>query len=93
MLAYDGEHVPDVLGVCAASAALALSEVPFPKPIAGVRVCLIDGSFVVNPTAAQAAGADLDLVIAGTKEAVMMVEGSASFVPEERMLRIYTLNE
>lgn len=67
-------QVPDVLGITAASAALALSEVPFPKPVAGVRVAQVEGVLVVNPTKAQQAVATLDLVVAGTKDAVMMVE-------------------
>eukprot|EP00967_Tisochrysis_lutea_P157561 scaffold320062_cov28-Tisochrysis_lutea.AAC.1 len=82
VFSFDGVNVPDVLGICAASAALALSEVPFPKPVAGVRVAQVDGQLIVNPTLEEQAAATLDLVVAGTKDAVMMVEGAAAFVPE-----------
>lgn len=91
VLAYDGRTVPDVLGICAASAALALSEVPFPKPVAGVRVAQVNGQLVVNPTAAEQAIATLDLVVAGTKDAVMMVEGAAAFVPEATVVEALEL--
>jgi len=87
VLAYDLQHLPDVLAVCSASAALAISEVPFPKPVAAVRVALVDGKFLVNPTSEELGEApELDMVIAGTKEAVMMVEGEARFVPEEQVI-------
>jgi polyribonucleotide nucleotidyltransferase len=91
VFAYDGQTVPDVLGICAASAALALSEVPFPKPVAGVRVAQVHGKLVVNPTLAEQAVATLDLVVAGTKDAVMMVEGAASFVPEATVVEALEL--
>merc|ERR1740130_1634011 len=94
VLSYDGEHIPDVMGVTAASASLMLSEVPFDKPVACVRVGLVPpaegeegpGTFVVNPTKEQAAASSFDLVLAGTAEAVLMIEGFADFLPEETVL-------
>ena len=94
VLSYDGEHIPDVMGVTAASASLMLSEVPFEKPVACVRVGLLPpaegeegpGTFVVNPTREQAAASSFDLVMAGTAEAVLMIEGFADFLPEEKVL-------
>ena len=93
-LSYDGVHVPDVLAVSAASAALALSQVPFDKPVAGVRVGLLPpkegeegpGTFVVNPTKEEIAVSRLDLMLAGTAEAVLMIEGFSDFLPEELLL-------
>src|SRR5919109_1387671 len=74
-LSADQEHDPDVLAINAASAALALSEIPFDGPVGAVRVGLLDGEFVANPTIAQLEQSDLDMVIAGTAEAILMVEG------------------
>ena len=69
-----------------ASAALTISDIPFEGPIAGVRVGRVDGEFVINPNREQAEKSDLDLVVGGTKDAVMMVEAGADEVPEEVML-------
>src|SRR5713226_6971402 len=66
--------------------ALCLSAVPFDGPVGAVRVGLVDGKLVANPTNAQQAVSSLDLVIAGTEEAVLMVESGANEVPEETML-------
>jgi polyribonucleotide nucleotidyltransferase len=82
----DQENDPDILAMNGASAALCLSGIPFGGPVGAVRVGLVDGKFVVNPTNSQQIGATLDLVIAGTEEAVLMVESGAKEVAEETML-------
>jgi polyribonucleotide nucleotidyltransferase len=82
----DQENDPDVLAMNGASAALCLSGMPFDGPIGAVRVGQVDGRFVVNPTTAQQVASTLELVIAGTEDAVLMVEAGAKEVPEETML-------
>ena len=82
----DNENNPDILSLIGASAALHLSKIPFLGPIGAVRVGLIDGEFVVNPKMSDMDTSDLDLVIAGTKEAITMVEGAANQVPDDKML-------
>src|SRR5574337_1207495 len=74
VLSADQENDPDVLAVLGASAALAISSIPFLGPIAAVRVGRVGGKFVLNPTYAQQEGADSDLVVAGTRTAVVMIE-------------------
>ncbi len=86
VLSYDGEAEGDILALIAASAALTLSGVPFMGPIAGARVGYIDGEYVLNPTKAQVKEGALDLVVAGTSDAVMMVESEAKELSEEEML-------
>lgn len=83
---YDGLHSPEPLAICAASAALAISDIPLIKPIAGVRVGFINNKFIVNPTAEQQKSSKLDLVIAGTEDAVLMIEGYCDFLTEEEIL-------
>ena len=78
VLSADGENDPDVLGVNAASAALHISEIPFMGPIGAVRVGRVDGQLVINPTHAQRAKSDLDLIYAGTRERFLMMEGAAN---------------
>jgi len=82
----DQENDPDVLAMNGASAALCLSGMPFDGPVGAVRVGHVDGKFVVNPTTEQQNASTLELVIAGTEEAVLMVEAGAKEVPEETML-------
>ncbi len=82
----DKVNEPDVLAVTGASAALCISDVPFDGPIAGVRVGRVNGEFVANPTAAQRAASDLDLIVAGSRDAVVMVEGGAQLLPEDVVL-------
>jgi len=82
----DQENDPDVLAMNGASAALCLSGMPFEGPVGAVRVGQVDGRFVVNPTTAEQAVSALELVIAGTEDAVLMVEAGAREVPEETML-------
>ncbi|MDH4038424.1 MAG: polyribonucleotide nucleotidyltransferase [Candidatus Krumholzibacteria bacterium] len=85
-ISYDGLNAPDVLGLVGASAALALSDIPFNDTMSGVRVGRIDGRFVVNPTTEQMESSDIDVIVAGTDDAVMMVEGACKEVSEEDML-------
>ena len=85
VLSTDQENLPDVVGTIAASAALSISEIPFNGPIASVRVGRIDGEFVVNPTFSQLKDSELDLIVAGTRDAIMMVEAGAKLLPEDVM--------
>jgi polyribonucleotide nucleotidyltransferase len=86
VLSHDMENDPDIVAMVAASAALTLSGVPFLGPIAAARVGVIDGQFVLNPMIDEMAKSDLDLVVAGTGDAVMMVESEAKELPEKQML-------
>ena len=85
VLSTDQENDPDVLGTVAASAALTISEIPFLGPIGAVRVGRIDGEFVVNPTYSDLERSELDLVVSGTRDAIMMVEAGAKLLPEDVM--------
>jgi len=85
VLSTDQENDPDVLGTVAASAALSISDIPFQGPIGAVRVGRIDGEFVVNPTVSQLADSELDLIVAGTRDAIMMVEAGAKLLGEDVM--------
>jgi len=86
VLSADSENNPDVLAITGASAALYLSPVPFHNPIAGVRVGLIDEELIVNPTFEQIKNGRLNLIVAGTRDAIVMVEAGAKEVSEEKML-------
>ncbi|MDQ6963456.1 MAG: polyribonucleotide nucleotidyltransferase [Mariprofundales bacterium] len=86
VVSADEDNNPDVIAINGASAALAISGIPFDGPIAASRVGLIDGEFVLNPTYAQMEGSDLDLVVAGTRDAVLMVESEANELSEREML-------
>jgi polyribonucleotide nucleotidyltransferase len=87
VMSYDGENEPDILAMIAASAALTLSGVPFMGPIGAARVGFTtEGEYVLNPSQSQIAESRLDLVVAGTREAVMMVESEAKELSEEEML-------
>lgn len=86
VLSYDGENEPDILAMIAASAALTISGVPFMGPIGAARVGYIDGEYILNPTQEQVKEGQLDLVVAGTPNAVMMVESEAKELSEEVML-------
>ena len=85
VLSTDQENEPDVIGTIAASAALSISEIPFHGPVGSVRIGRIDGEFVVNPTFSQLAESELDLVVSGTRDAIMMVEAGAKLLPEDVM--------
>jgi len=83
VLSADPENIPDILGMIGASAALTISDIPFEGPVGAVRIVRVDGEFVINPTYQQRDMSDLQLVVAGTREGVIMVEGSARQVPED----------
>ena len=86
VLSADNIHDPDVMSINAASAATHISKLPFNGPIGAVRMGLIDDELVVNPSIEDMDESDLDLIVAGTREAIIMVEGSAQEVPEAKML-------
>jgi DNA polymerase III epsilon subunit family exonuclease len=85
VLSTDQENQADVLGTFAASCALTISEIPFLGPIGAVRIGRIDGEFVVNPTVSDLERSDIDLIVSGTRDAIMMVEAGAQIVPEDVM--------
>ncbi|MBF0628583.1 MAG: polyribonucleotide nucleotidyltransferase [Magnetococcales bacterium] len=86
VLSFDGVNSADIPAMIGASAALAISGLPFEGPMAGARVGFVDGQYVLNPTTEQMAATQLDLVVAGTADAVTMVESEANFLTEEEML-------
>ena len=86
VISYDKECDPDVLAVIASSAALSISGLPFQGPVAASKVGMIDGQFVLNPSKENVKNSKLELVVAGTQEAVLMVESEASGLTEEQML-------
>lgn len=83
---YDGEQQPDPLAICGASAALVISDIPLIKPIAGVRVGMVNGQYIINPTAKEMESSVLDLLLAGTEDAILMIEGYCDFLSEEQVL-------
>ena len=85
VLSTDQENDPDIIALNGASAALSISQIPFMGPVGGVRVGRIGGEFVTNPTNSQLDESELDLVVAGTRDAVMMVEAGAKILPEDVM--------
>lgn len=85
VISSDKEYSPDILAMLGASAALHISDIPFMGPIASIRVGYKDGEFLLNPTASQLARCDLNMVLAGTRDAVVMVEGGAQFLSEDTM--------
>ncbi len=86
VISADQINTPDIIAINAASAAVTISDIPFNGPIAGVRVALINGKYVINPSFQQIEEADLDIVVAGTRDGITMVEGGAHEVSEENML-------
>ena len=86
LLSADTENDSDVLAITGASAALALSEIPFSKTLAGVRVGLISDAYIINPTFEQRRQSQLDLIVAGTKDGLVMVEAGASEISEDKVL-------
>ena len=86
LISADGEDMPDALAGLAASAALAVSDIPFNGPISEVRVARINGEFKLNPTFKELANADMDIIVAATTENIMMVEGEMEEVQEEDLL-------
>jgi polyribonucleotide nucleotidyltransferase len=86
LLSADGENDPDILFINGASAALMVSDIPFAGPVGAVRVGRVDGNFVANPTHAQMASSDLDLVYVGNATDVIMIEGAADQLPEAQFI-------
>jgi len=86
VLSYDGQNDADVLSATAASAALTVSNIPFDGPIAEVRVGRIEGNFIVNPTHEELIKSDMELVVAGTHDSIMMVEGESKEISEQDLL-------
>ncbi|WP_417851597.1 polyribonucleotide nucleotidyltransferase [Thalassoglobus sp.] len=86
VMSCDGENDPDVWAITGGSAALGVSPLPFQGPIAGVRVGMIDDEFILFPTVEQMKESDLDLVMAGSKESVLMIEGFGDQIPEDQMV-------
>ena len=86
VLSTDKENEADMLAMLGASAALEISDIPFLGPIAGVKVGRIDGEFVANPTLSQQAESDINLIVAGNRDGVVMVEGGSEFVSESDMI-------
>ncbi len=86
ILSVDKDNSPDITSILGASVALGVSNIPFAGPVAAVIVGLVDGQLIINPTIEQHHDSDLHLVVAGTKDAIMMVEGHANEVPENIML-------
>ena len=87
VLAHDLENDPDIVALVAASAALVLSGAPFMGPIGGVRVGMVDGEYVLNPTLDQMKTSKMDLVVASTSDAVMMVESEIQELSEDEVLK------
>ena len=86
VVSYDGENDPDVLAACGASAALAISDIPFDGPMSEVRIGRVSGELVVNPTHEQIKLSDIELIVAGTADSIMMVEGDSKEVSEQDLL-------
>jgi polyribonucleotide nucleotidyltransferase len=91
VISADSENDPDVIAITGASCALYLSDIPFVNPIAGIRIGLIDGKYLVNPTYDERRESELNLVVAGTEEAIVMVESEASEVSESIMVEALML--
>jgi polyribonucleotide nucleotidyltransferase len=86
VMSADTDNDADVLAITGASAALAISEIPFEKTVAGVRVGLVNGAFIINPTFAERKESLLDLIVAGTQDGIVMVEAGAKQVPEAQVV-------
>ncbi|MDH5680537.1 MAG: polyribonucleotide nucleotidyltransferase, partial [Spirochaetota bacterium] len=90
-ISADQINPPDVLGIIASSASLCISDIPFDEPIGAVRIGQINSELIINPTFEEIAESDLDLVVAGSKKAIMMIEGTANELSEEQMLEALKL--
>jgi polyribonucleotide nucleotidyltransferase len=88
---YDGINSPEPLAICAASAALVISDIPLLKPIAAVRVGMVNNKFIINPTVEEQKSSILELLLAGTDDAVLMIEGYCNFLNEEQVLEAIAL--
>jgi polyribonucleotide nucleotidyltransferase len=91
VISADPENDPDVIAITGASCAMFLSDIPFQNPIAGVRIGLKDGKYLINPTYSERRESDLNLVVAGTEEAIVMVEAEANEVSEQIMVEALML--
>lgn len=87
VLSYDGVNSPEPLAICCASAALTLSDIPLIKPLGAVRVGFVNNQFVINPSPEEMEASKLDLVLAGTEDAILMIEGHCNFLTEEQVLQ------
>ncbi len=85
VLSSDGENDPDVMAIVGASAALHISDIPFNGPVGAVRLCMIEDSFVLNPTYAQRLNAQLELVVVGLEKGIVMIEGESKQIPEAKV--------
>tara|TARA_B100000029_G_scaffold459786_1_gene490218 strand:+ start:16 stop:2094 length:2079 start_codon:yes stop_codon:yes gene_type:complete len=83
LLSYDGSINPDILGTIGASAALSISDIPWDGPIASVRIGRIDGKFKINPSSEDLENSDMEIIVSGTNDSILMVEGSADFISED----------
>lgn len=88
LMSYDGEHLPDALAGFAASAALAVSDIPFNGPMSEVRVGRLDGEFIINPTKSQLEASDIDIMIAGTMKDIVMIEGEMEEIQESELVQV-----
>jgi polyribonucleotide nucleotidyltransferase len=86
VLSYDGVNSPEPHAICCASAALALSDIPLIKPIGAVRIGYVNNQFVINPSPEEMESSKLDLILAGTEDAILMIEGHCNFLTEEQVL-------
>src|SRR2546429_9297826 len=94
VLSHDKENDPDVLSLLGASTALVLSDIPWNGPMAAVRIGRVDGRFVINPTTSQLETSDMNVIVAGSRDAIVMVEGGAQMVPEAALLdALFTAHE
>jgi len=91
VLSYDQKNLPDILAIIGASAALWVSDIPFQGPIGAVRIGMIENEFIVNPGPGELENSELDLIIAGTKDSIIMMEGEAKEVPEEIILKAISI--
>lgn len=86
VISVDEQNDPDVLAMLGASASVAVSDIPFDGPVAAVRVGRVDGALIANPTNEQRVSSDIDIIVSGSRDAVIMVEGEANFISEQEML-------
>ncbi|MFH0920361.1 MAG: polyribonucleotide nucleotidyltransferase [Fibrobacterota bacterium] len=87
VISQDQENDADVLAIVGAGTVLSISDIPFGKPVAGVRVCLVDDQYVVNPTFEQVERSTMDMIVAGTADSILMVEGGSFEISEDQMLK------
>jgi polyribonucleotide nucleotidyltransferase len=91
VISADDIYDADVMAITAASCALSISDIPFKEPVAGVRVGMVNGNLKVFPSLAETETGSLDMVVAGTEDSIMMVEGGASELPEEKLIEALAL--